>query len=234
MRKDSTYYDKSINILQNATIFQGVDLDTIEDILCTLTPMTLPRKSTIHYTKTYKYFYIILTGRVKISKINPENGREYIISLLKKGDVFDIVTFLTNKEQEINIEAVEEIELLETSMQTARALLDQNPIFYKNFLPYVGKRVEDFKNAASNLALYNTKTRLAKLILDHAHKHIKGDEYSVKHINDLSHDALSQMIGSVRKIVNLNIQELKKDKIITSSRGNLSILDINKLRKICY
>ncbi|OQX58508.1 MAG: hypothetical protein B5M52_05360, partial [Helicobacteraceae bacterium 4484_230] len=53
--------------------------------------------------------------------------------------------------------------------------------------------------------------------------------YAVKLINDLSHEALAQMIGSVRKVVNLNIQELKKEGIIDASRGNLSVKDLQAL-----
>ncbi len=48
-------------------------------------------------------------------------------------------------------------------------------------------------------------------------------------INDLSHESLAQMIGSVRKVVNLHIQELKKEGIINSKRGKLSIINLQKL-----
>ncbi len=233
MRKDSSYYNRSVKILQGATLFNGLGLDTIDDILQNLTPMTLPRKSTIHYTALHKSIFIVLKGRVKVSKINPDNGREYILSLLSEGDVFDIITFLTNSEHEVNVETIDEVQLLETTLKTANIWLEKNPVFNKNFLPYVGRRMESYKNASSNLALYNTKTRLAKLILDNKGSHIEGKKYSVDLIDDLSHEALAQMIGSVRKIVNLNIQELKKDLIITSSRGSLSILNIDKLKQLC-
>jgi len=233
MRKDSSYYIPSIKTLKSAILFDGLDDDMIDDILTYLSPMTLPKKSIIHYTTLYKSLFIILSGRVKVSKINPDNGREYIISILTQGDVFDIVTLLTNEEQEINIEAIDEIQLLETPIETAKQWLNENPVFYKNFLPYIGKRMKSFENAGTNLALYDTKTRLAQLILDNAEITSECEEYAVNLISDLSHETLAQMIGSVRKIVNLNIQELKKDEIIRSSRGNLSVLNLDKLKEIC-
>lgn len=214
-------------------LFNGLDNKTVDNILENLTHVALPKKSIIHYTATYKSIFLILKGRVKISKINPDNGREYTLSLLNKGDIFDVVSFLTHNKQELNIEAIDELQLLKTSLKIARVWLEENPIFNRNFLSYLGKRLKDIQNENSNLALFNTKTRLAKLILDNTNLHIEGEKYSIKLINDLSHDALAQMIGSVRKIVSLNIQELKKDKIITFSRGNLSILDMSKLKEIC-
>ena len=232
MRKDSPYYLPSINVLQGATLFYGVDEEMMEEILGHFTPMTLPKKSIISSWQTKESFFVIISGRVKISQINLESGREYIINILESGDAFDIISLLDREEHEVIIEAIDELQLLKTSISTARSWLDKNPEFNKNFLPYLGNRMRRLEDSGSDLALYDTMTRLAKLILryvdcDEASPQEK--EHSVKLINDLSHEALAQMIGSVRKVVNLNIQELKKEEIIDSVRGKLSVKDLQKL-----
>ncbi|MEA3373696.1 MAG: cyclic nucleotide-binding domain-containing protein, partial [Campylobacterota bacterium] len=94
MRKDSPYYLPSINILQSATLFQGVDEEMMEEILSYFSPMTLPKKSVISPSQAKESFFVIISGRVKISQINPETGREYIIFLLEGGDAFDIISLL--------------------------------------------------------------------------------------------------------------------------------------------
>ena len=76
MRKDSPYYLPSINVLQGASLFHGVDAQMMEEILGHFTPMTLPKKSIVHSWKTKESFFVIISGRVKISRINPETGRE--------------------------------------------------------------------------------------------------------------------------------------------------------------
>jgi len=234
MRKDSPYYNQSIKVLQSSTLFYGIEEGMIENILENFTPITFPKKTIIDYSATQEFIFIILKGRVKLSKINPENGREFIVSILNKGDVFDIISFLEEKEHEINIESIDEIELLKTSVVTARNWLNNNPNFNRNFLPYLGKTMHSLEDSASDLALYDTITRLAKLILKNTDiNDKKNDNFSVKLINDLSHEALSQMIGSVRKVVNLNIQVLKKEGIITSVRGSLSVKNLQKLLDIC-
>lgn len=236
MRKDSPYYNQSIKVLQSSTLFNGLQEEILKEILGHFTPVTLPKKSIIQYSVTKESIFIILKGRVKLSKINPQNGREYIVSLLEKGDVFDIISFLDAKEHEINIESIDEIELLKTSTETARSWLNEHPEFNKNFLPYIGNRMRSLEDAGSNLALYDTITRLVKLILDNVeNKSInpKGNKLPLKLINDLSHEALAQMIGSVRKVVNLNIQTLKKEGIIASVRGELSVKNLQKLLDRC-
>jgi len=231
MRKDSPYYLPSINVLQGATLFHGVDAQMMEEILGHFTPMTLPKKSIVHSWQTKESFFVIISGRVKISQINPETGREYIINILEGGDAFDIISLLDREEHEVVIEAIDELQLLRTSMHTARNWLDTHPEFNKNFLPYLGSRMRLLENSATDLALYDTITRLARLILQYVDDTStqQEKEHSVKLINDLSHEALAQMIGSVRKVVNLNIQELKKEGIIDSARGKLSVENLQKL-----
>jgi CRP-like cAMP-binding protein len=230
MRKDSPYYLPSIKVLQSASLFDDVDEQMMEEILGYFTPMTLPKKSIVHSWQAKESFFVIISGRVKISQINPETGREYIIFLLQGGDAFDIISLLDREEHEVVIEAIDELQLLKTSMDTARNWLDIHPEFNKNFLPYLGNRMRLLENSAIDLALYDTMIRLARLILKYVNdKNQQEQEHSIKLINDLSHEALAQMIGSVRKVINLNIQELKKEGIIDSVRGNLSVKNLQKL-----
>jgi len=234
MRKDSQYYQPSINVLQSASLFNGVNEVMMEEILGHFSPMTLPKKTSIHPWQTQTSLFVIIKGRVKISTINPGTGHEYIISLLDKGDVFDVISLLDAKTHEVNIETIEEVELLKTSTQTARDWLEKHPQFNKNFLPYIGERMRYLENSGSGLALYDTMSRLAKLILDNVDTRSKmKKEFPVKLINDLSHESIAQMIGSVRKVVNLNIQELKKEGIISSVRGKLSVNSLEKLLDKC-
>jgi len=234
MRKDSPYYQLSKNVLQSSPLFNGVEEMILEELLEYFSPMTLPKKTSIYSWQTQTSLFVIIKGRVKVSMINPSNGREYIISLLNKGDVFDVVPLLDAKEHEVNIETIEEVQLLKTSTQRAREWLKKHPQFNKNFLPYIGERMRYLENSSSGLALYDTMSRLAKLILDNVDTHSKmKNEFPVKLINDLSHESLAQMIGSVRKVVNLNIQELKKEGIILSVRGKLSVNSLEKLLDKC-
>lgn len=60
-------------------------------------------------------------------------------------------------------------------------------------------------------------------------KSIKDNIYSVSLINDLSHENIAKMIGSVRAVLNRSIQKLKNDKIIEISRKEKRIKNLNEL-----
>jgi CRP-like cAMP-binding protein len=231
VRKDSLFYQQSINVLKKSPLFQGIDSQRMEEILSHFTPVTLLKKNIINSWQTKDYFFLIIKGRVKVSQVNLESGREYLLYILKEGDVFDIISLFEKKENEVIIEAIDELLLLKTSTDIARDWLDFHPEFNKNFLPYLGTKMRLIENSAIDLTLYDTMTRLSRLILRYVDEKSckQKQEYEVTLINDLSHESLAQMIGSVRKVVNLHIQELKKEGIINSKRGKLSVINLQKL-----
>ncbi|BAK74327.1 Crp/Fnr family transcriptional regulator [Arcobacter sp. L] len=231
MRKNSPNYLCSIELLQSVNHFKGIKDSELDKILENCTVMSLPKKYLIQQSLLEENIFLIMKGRAKLSKIDLKSGRECILTLLKVGDLFDIVTLLDIKDRDISVEAIDDLQLLKMPIKIAHNLLDSNPEFNKSFLPYLGTRIRQLEDFATNLALYNTKTRLMKLILENCDYTDKIDNsYLVKSINDLSHEVLAQMLGSVRKVINSDLQKLKKDNIITSVRGNLRIKDLDKLK----
>ena len=227
MKKDSPYYTLSKNLLKETLLFKQMDNELFEEALSHLFPLCLPKKTIIEPYQTQKYIFVIVKGRVKVSQTNHE-GREYIISLLNTGDIFDIVSFLDGKPHEVIIETIDKTVLLKADIDFAKKWLETHPEFYKNLLPYLGNRMREVEENAFNLSLYDTMTRLSRLIL----KNTGDDGINVKNIHDLSHETIAKMIGSVRKVVNLNIQKLKKEEVINYSNRKLTIKNLKKLIKI--
>jgi hypothetical protein len=52
-------------------------------------------------------------------------------------------------------------------------------------------------------------------------------------INTLSDEAMARMIGSVRVVVNRHIQDFIKMGLISTTRGELVVRDLEKLREYC-
>ena len=88
---------------------------------------------------------------------------------------------------------------------------------------------------SESLVFHDTTTRLAKLILKHVHKckENSDEHYPVKLINNLSHEALAEMIGSVRSVVSTQMHKLKDEGAIVSKRGHLAVKNLDKLMKKC-
>jgi len=76
------------------------------------------------------------------------------------------------------------------------------------------RKLEDL---STDLALYDTMTRLARLILRHVVPHhplSTEGEHTLKLIHDLHDESLARMVGSVRQVVNRHLQHWRKQGVL--------------------
>jgi CRP-like cAMP-binding protein len=109
------------------------------------------------------------------------------------------------------------------------------PEFNQQFMPYLAQKMREKEELASSLILHNVTTRLSRIILKHINKikfYIRGKEDEQQHIvNGLNDDTLARMSGTVRQIVNKQLQHWKKEGIIDKKRNQLIIKDLEALEK---
>jgi len=114
---------------------------------------------------TLKHFYIILEGRIKVYRYNPRNNREQTLYMLGPQDMFDVLTVLDGHRHEVMTEAIDHARVLELPIGKVREWLNTNPAFNRAFFPYMAKQMRQVEELATDLSLYDTSTRLMKLIL---------------------------------------------------------------------
>ena len=176
---------------------------------------------------TLRHFYIILEGRIKVYQYNPHNNREQTLYLLGPHDMFDVLTVLDGRRHEVMTEALDDVKALELPIEKVREWLDTNPAFNRAFFPYMAKQMRHIEELATDLSLYDTSTRLMKLILKNLHR-----ESSTGHLGllqNLPHEEIASLIGTVRHVVNRHLQQLKKEGILNIERKKLAVNDVEKL-----
>lgn len=176
---------------------------------------------------TGKYFYFIMSGKVKISQINMESGKEQTLYLLTSGDMFDVTTLLDNQQSEYICEVLERCEVVEVPLEEVRELLSRDSSFQRFFFPYVAQQLRSMEELAVDLSLYDVYQRIIRLFA----RFVDNSEAKpkLKLIENLSHEELASMVGSVRKVVNRSLQKLKDEGIVDLSRKQLKLTDLKKL-----
>ncbi len=91
--------------------------------------------------------------------------------------------------------------------------------------------MRDLEAFGESLVFHDTLTRLAKLILRHVpHYHADHhDHIPVQLLNNLTHESLAELIGSVRSVVSTQLHKLKEEGALISNRGHLAVADLEKL-----
>ena len=231
MNPKSAFFSESIRSLKQSALFSELADASITDIVSRCRRETWKRRRQLPMEETWKRFHILLSGRVRLSRSNPESGRMITLFLLGPGDPFCIFSLLDGKPHDVMLETLDDVSLLSLPMDEARQWLDEHPDFNRKLLPYLGEKMCSLAGLASDLALHDTETRLARLILRHVDAGEQAQHVTPRLINDLSHESLAEMIGSVRVVVNRQLQHWKQEGIIDAHRGHLEIEALQELVK---
>ncbi len=172
-------------------------------------------------------FYIILNGRMKVFDINFDTNREQTIFMLTRGDVFDVVTLLDGQAHDVMTEAIDELSVIRLPMQKARHWLKSNPAFNQLLLPYIARQMRSLESLSVSLSLYDTSERLMRLIIDNLDP--KTDKPDL--LNNLSHNEIAKMIGSVRQVIERNLKKLQREGLLDVGRKTLLVKNLNQLKE---
>jgi len=236
MKPESPFYEHCRGVLEKSILFCDLDDPTLQAMLNLYRRETWASGAHLPPKLAVELFTVIISGRMELTRTNPETGRQITLFTLTAGDAFDVITLLDGREHDIQPIALEPIELITAPIGKVRQWIEAHPAFNRAFLPYLGERIRNLENLSADLALYETVTRLARLILQQATPDLPiaaKDDLRPPLINTLSDEAMARMIGSVRVIVNRHIQDFIRMGLISTSRGQLVVHDLEKLREYC-
>lgn len=172
-------------------------------------------------------FHILLEGRVKLVRQRGGNGRELTLCLFGPGDGFDVVGLLDGRPHEITLQALDEVRTCSAPTALWRIWIDESVALRRNLLHYVAAQLRHLDELAGAVALDDTMTRLAHLLLRHF-----DDQRTASHpnlIRDLPHEELAHLIGSVRVVVTRLLGRLRRAGMVETVEGRLHVPDLKRL-----
>lgn len=171
-------------------------------------------------------FFFVLEGRIKVSQVNLDDGKEQTLKILTTGDMYDVVTLLDKNIHENLLYAIDSVKIIVFPIEIVREWMYKDPNFNKLLFPYIAKQFREMEELALDLSFHDTFKRLLKLISKNINH---SNPAKLNLIHDLPHEEIASLIGTVRKVLNRDIQKLKKDGIIDVKRKNIEIKDTQKL-----
>ncbi len=227
-KSTSPFYARTLEVLKKSWLFHEFDFRTLQEMLRSFQAEAWPKDSIVMLPEqTIQTFYVLISGRVKVTRSNPRTHKELSIFVLEPGDGFDVVPLLDGMKHDVIVTAIDELEVISVPVAKIHQWMDEHPQFNKTFLPYIGKQLRALTDLASDLALHDTGTRLLKLFLRHTVE--SNPHASLKLIHDFSHEELANMIGTVREVVNRYLHNLRKEGIVVTHDGRVEIKDLHGL-----
>ena len=228
MTSDSNDYPKYVQALQQSAFLRDSTAEALDRLLSKMTAEQWRAKTFRNSMDVATTFHFIVSGRLKVYKSNPDTGREHTVFVLSKGDVFDVLSLLDTEPNEVYWEALDTLEVLKIPMDQMRLWINEYPVMHKAIISYLGERMQQLMNIATDVTLHSTLVRLAALLL----KNINGETRKLELINNLPNDEIAGLIGTTRSVVSRHIQELKRVGAISVSRRKINVKNLEVLLAI--
>jgi len=175
-----------------------------------------------------EWFYIVLTGKVKVTKIS-HDGKEIILEIISPFDIFGGVAVLRNFPYPANAVAMEDSEILKISRKNLMRLVDRFPNLMFCIALQLGDRMKSSFDSLKNIALERVEARIAALLLKLGNK--VGIETKEGLLIDmrLTKQDVADMVGTTVETSIRTFSKFKKEGLVTDSDGKVIIKDLERL-----
>ena len=234
MQTTSPFYPHCMEVLSNLRYFR-IPHDQLDIMLQGFRRETWEKGVRIEID-TLERFVVVTRGRIELIRTDYSSGRDLTIFLLHPGDAFDVITLLDGEPHDLTPIALDQVDLLSIPLDSAREWLRTHPEFNQQFLPYLGHQMRALENLATDLAFHDTVTRLGRLLTQHLlpnQQPLTKTSQSFELLNNLTHETLARMIGSVRVVVSRHIQHWKHNGTVSTGRKHLTIRNLQGLLNGC-
>ncbi len=224
----------SSKLVQQSHLFSALPEPLVQDMMEHFRAERWSKKSFIDYQLLHDRFFLILEGRLEMSRTHPDTGRSVTLDLLGPGDGFDIITLLDGEKHQVDLTPLEELKVISLPIEKMRNWIWTYPELNQKFMPYLAQKMREQEDKTTDFALYDTVTRLSRIILKNidkikAYTGMKKDEHEHHLVSGLSDELLARMVGSVRQVVNQHLQHWKKAGIIDKKRNQIKINNLQAI-----
>jgi CRP-like cAMP-binding protein len=140
--------------------------------------------------------YVIESGQIKLLMLSPE-GKECLLAIYTAGDIFGEMCLAGSGVRMETATAMEETTLKMIPSSKFFARLKSDGLF-EGFVQYLVTRIAEQQEAITQLVTINSEQRLGKVLLQLARKLGKQDPRSIRIEHKISHEELSEMVGTTR------------------------------------
>lgn len=173
--------------------------------------------------------YFIYDGKIKVYK-SDINGREQIVAIMKKGEMFPHVGFFRKGDYPAYAEVLERSTLIAIPISKFENVLIENPELSIKVFRVLGEKIVDLQNRLEEQILNNTYEQIIKLLIRLGQKH--GKELNDGRIllkAEFTNKDMANMIGTTRETISRTLTRMKKEELIEVGPDGDMLLDIETL-----
>ena len=171
--------------------------------------------------------YLIKSGVIKSHKID-EFGKELITKIYKSDEFFGYTSFTENIPYLESATAMEKCEIISISKDDLKKILKQNHKLTLEFIQLLTDNLIEFKEQLLQMAYGSVKKKTANTILQFTEKIPNKSVGTIK----ISRSDLASVAGIATESLIRTLSSLKKEGLIDIEGRNITVLDIEQLKRV--
>jgi len=171
--------------------------------------------------------YFIERGQIKLLILSSQ-GKECILAIHTTGDIFGELCLSGLGARVETATAMKQTMVKQIPSSQFFARLSRDSL-YEGFVRYLAVRIADQQQVIANLVTVDSEQRLGQTLLQLARTMGKKDPRSIRIELRISHEELSEMVGTTRPRISLFMQRFHNLGLIETNRDRFLIIKENKL-----
>lgn len=167
---------------------------------------------------------LVIAGLIRVHVSAPD-GRTMTVRYCRPGALIGTPTLYAAVSRPFAIQALTDSDLLRFQPAIVRALADRDLRVAKALLTETSERVLSFVGELSGNAFATVRERIARHLLDLASDHQRSAEL----VAEISQQELADAVGTVREVVVRVLRELRREGVVLTGRGGISVRDPERL-----
>lgn len=217
---------EKLRYLSELAVFQDLSPREMQELNRVTTMSTVPRGRVFYRPEEPgEVMFILKEGRVQLYRISPE-GKKLVITTLGPHTLFGEMALLGTKMHNTFAEAIDDCLICVMSRTDLERLILNKPQVALRILEITGKRLREAEERLENMAFKGIPARLASLLL-----RLSQEQNSLE-ITGLTHQDLSESVGTYRETATQVLNDLKSQGLIDIGRKRITILDVEGLTEV--
>jgi CRP-like cAMP-binding protein len=178
------------------------------------------------------YGFIVVSGRLAIMKTSI-NGKELVVDLLIRGDIFGVLLMLSQEKMVVQLSARAQIcsRIIWVPKKHLLPMLNTHPELYPGFVSHLLHNLHSSYNLSRGLAHDRVEVRIAAILVTLAIKYSRPSSSPLNHTIDITRQQIADLTGTTPETAIRVTRAMLRKKLIDISRpGIVKVIDLEGLQ----
>jgi CRP/FNR family transcriptional regulator len=223
--------DNAEEVLRRAPLFDALDEEGTRALRRQMSEVKLSRGDRLFEEgDDGAALYVVLDGKIKLTRAAAD-GRENLLSVLGPGEMFGELSLFDPRPRTSSASAVTDATVAALAHDALRGLLLERPDVSMHMLQALARRLRRANDVVADLVFTDVPGRVAKNLLDLAHRFGQQQSDGLHVHHDLTQEELAQLVGASRETVNKALADFAARGWLQISARSVLILDSERLRR---